>query len=202
MSLKTLFKRFFSVVESNALHGLDKLEDSEKRLNRAALMVSDKIRELETVRLNNNRTISKMRTDCANNAADADRREDELKKAIARGVEPNRATVLVILHRRRIAEAMDKKIKEASGGEEKINNAIIALGDKLDNIKANLELVRVQKETADLGLSLPDDIDYSVGLTNIDIDATLREAEINDPGTTTASPSNLEVDNYLASLTK
>lgn len=202
MSLKTLLKRVFATFESNVLAGMDKLDDTEKRLKRAALMVSDKIRELETARLNNTRAVIKMRKESFNNTAEADRREEELKKAIARGVEPNRANVLVILHRRRIAEALDKKVSEMSGSDTKINEAIIGLGDKLDDIKANLELVRVQKETSDLGLSLPDDIDYNVGLTNIDIDATLREVEISDPGATTASPSSIEIDNYLASLAK
>lgn len=202
MSLKTIVKRLLSVFEANALHGMNKLVDSEKRLNQAALTVSDKIRELEVARLKNNKAAADMTKTAAANSADADKREQELKTAISRGVTPNKATVLVILHRRRIAEALLAKAQEIEGSKDKINDAIIAMGDKLDGIKANLELIRVQKETSDLGLTLPEDIDYSVGLTNIDIDAITREIEITDPTASAASPSSLEVDNYLASLTK
>lgn len=202
MSLKTLLKRIFTVAESNVLHGLDKLNDSEKRLKHTAITLSDKIRELETARLKNTKIANQMKKECANNVAEADRREDELKAAIARGATPNRAHVLIILHRRRIAEALEAKIKEVLSGEDKLNSGIIQLGDKLDDVKANLELVRVQKETNGLGLSLPDDIDYNIGLTTVDIDAMMREVEINDPGATAAAPSSIEVDNYLASLNK
>lgn len=202
MSLKSMIKRIFTTVEANVLHGLDKLNDTEKRLNHAAIKISDEIRRLEEVRLANNRHAAKMVKTSADNIAEADRREEALKAAIARGVEPSRPEALVILHRRRIAQALQVKVEEIKVGEQKLNEAIVQLGDRLDEIKANLELVRIQKETQDLGLTLPEDIDFAAGMTNIDVDAMLREVEIADPGHSSNSPSATEADNYLASLSK
>lgn len=200
MSIKNLIKRIFSTVEANVVHGLDKLNDSEKRLNMAARKVSDEIRRLEEARLERNRTAAKFGRTANENTQEADRREKDLKEAISRGVEPSRPAALIILHRRRIAEALNQKVEEIRSGENKLNEAIIELGDKLDTIKGNLELVRIQKETHDLGLTLPEDIDYAVGLTTIDIDAMVREVEITDPSYNANSPSTIEADNYLASL--
>ena len=92
--------------------------------------------------------------------------------------------------------------KDIEASSDKLNGAIIQLGDKLDEVKSNLELVRVQKETNDLGLVLPEDIDYAAGMTTIDIDAILRETEIADSSYSANSPSSIEADNYLASLSK
>lgn len=200
MSLKTLLKRIFSTVEANVVHGLDKLNDSEKRLNVAARKISDEIRRLEEARLVNTRQAIKLGKTAADNIADANKREDELKKALARGVEPTRAAALVILHRRRIGEALNKQVEEMKKGEGNINDAIIQLGDRLDEISSNLELVRVQKETHDLGLTLPEDIDFAAGMVNIDVDALVREVQITDPNYAAGSPSSVEADNYLASL--
>lgn len=202
MSLKTLIKRILFTAEANVLHGLDKLNDTEKRLNLSARKISDEIRRLEEARVANVRDANKMKTSSGLNLAEADKREAVLKEAISRGVTPARADALVILHRRRIGEALLAKAKEIESGSDKLNSCIRQLGDKLDEIKSNLELVRVQKETQDLGLTLPEDIDYSVGMVNTDVDAILREVEITDPSFSANSPSAIEADNYLASLSK
>lgn len=202
MSLKSLMKRIFTVFEANAVAGLDKLTDTEKRLNLAARKLSDEIRRLEEARVTNVMQAVKMRKTAEENLAEAYKRENILKDAISRGVTPSRAEALIILHRRRIGEALQVKVTDIESSNKELNNAIIQLGDKLDDVKSNLELVRIQKETNDLGLSLPEDVVYSASMANIDVDAILREAEISDPKYSVNSPSSIEADNYLASLVK
>lgn len=202
MSLKSLLKRAFFTVEANITAGLDKLTDTEKRLNLAARKLSDEIRRLEEARVSNVRHAIKMRKTAEENLGEADMRETALKDAISRGVAPNRADALIILHRRRIGEALLVKVTDIETSNKELNKAIIQLGDKFDEIKSNLELVRIQKETNELGLSLPEDVDYAAGMVNIDVDAILREAEISDPKYSVNSPSTIEADNYLASLIK
>lgn len=143
-----------------------------------------------------------MRKTAEENLGEADMRETALKDAISRGVNPNRADALIILHRRRIGEALLVKVTDIENSNKELNKAIIQLGDKFDEIKSSLELVRIQKETNELGLSLPEDVDYAAGMVNIDVDAILREAEISDPKYSVNSPSTIEADNYLASLIK
>lgn len=202
MSLKNLLKRIFTTVEANVTSGLDKLTDTEKRLNLAARKLSDEIRRLDEARITNVRNGVKLKKTAEENLGEAAKREQVLKEAIARGVTPNRADALIVLHRRRIGEALLAQVKDIEASSGKLNDAIIQLGDKLDEVKSNLELVRVQKETKDMGLVLPEDIDYAAGMTNIDVDAILRETEISDPSYSTNSPSSVEADNYLASLNK
>lgn len=202
MSLKNLLKRIFTTVEANVTAGLDKLTDTEKRLNLAARKLSDEIRRLEEARVTNVRNGVKLKKTAEQNLSEAAKREEVLKDAIARGITPTRADALIILHRRRIGEALLAQVKDIEASSDKLNGAIIQLGDKLDEVKSNLELVRVQKETNDLGLVLPEDIDYVAGMTTIDIDAILRETEIADSGYSANSPSSIEADNYLAGLSK
>ncbi|AXY85277.1 conserved uncharacterized protein [Salmonella phage Vi01] len=202
MSLKNLLKRIFTTVEANVTAGLDKLTDTEKRLNLAARKLSDHIRRLEETRVTNVRQGVKMKKTADENLAEAIKRETILKDAIARGVTPTRADALIILHRRRMGEALLDKVKEIESGSVKLNSAIVQLGDKLDVVKSNLELVRIQKESNDLGLTLPEDIDYAADMVSIDVDSILREAEIADSNYSSNNPSTIEADNYLASLSK
>lgn len=202
MSLKSLMKRIFTVFEANAVAGLDKLTDTEKRLNLAARKLSDEIRRLEEARVSNVRQAIKMRKTAEENLGEAVNREQILKDAIARGGKPTRSEALIILHRRRIGEALLVKVTDIENSNKELNKAIIQLGDKFDEIKSSLELVRIQKETNELGLSLPEEVDYAAGMVNIDVDAILREAEISDPKYSVNSPSTIEADNYLASLIK
>ncbi|UPW36136.1 hypothetical protein T751_00030 [Klebsiella phage T751] len=202
MSLKNLLKRIFTTVEANVTTGLDKLTDTEKRLNLAARKLSDEIRRLEEARVSNVRQAIKMRKTAEENLGEAVNREQILKDAIARGGKPTRSEALIILHRRRIGEALLVKVTDIENSNKELNKAIIQLGDKFDEIKSSLELVRIQKETNELGLSLPEDVDYAAGMVNIDVDAILREAEISDPKYSVNSPSTIEADNYLASLIK
>lgn len=202
MSLKNLLKRIFTTVEANVTAGLDKLTDTEKRLNLAARKLSDEIRRLEEARVSNVRQAIKMRKTAEENLGEAANREQILKDAIARGGKPTRSEALIVLHRRRIGEALLVKVTDIENSNKELNKAIIQLGDKFDEIKSSLELVRIQKETNELGLSLPEDVDYAAGMVNIDVDAILREAEISDPKYSVNSPSTIEADNYLASLIK
>ena len=202
MSLKNLLKRIFTTVEANVTAGLDKLTDTEKRLNLAARKLSDEIRRLEEARVSNVRQAIKMRKTAEENLGEAVNREQILKDAIARGGKPTRSEALIILHRRRIGEALLVKVTDIENSNLELYKAIIQLGDKFDEIKSSLELVRIQKETNELGLSLPEDVDYAAGMVNIDVDAILREAEISDPKYSVNSPSTIEADNYLASLIK
>ncbi|AYJ73764.1 hypothetical protein PS5_209 [Salmonella phage PS5] len=178
------------------------MTDTEKRLNLAARKLSDHIRRLEETRVTNVRQGVKMKKTADENLAEAIKRETILKDAIARGVTPTRADALIILHRRRMGEALLDKVKEIESGSVKLNSAIVQLGDKLDVVKSNLELVRIQKESNDLGLTLPEDIDYAADMVSIDVDSILREAEIADSNYSSNNPSTIEADNYLASLSK
>lgn len=202
MSIKTLLKRIFSVAEANVVSGLEKLNSTEKRLNLAASKLCDEIRRLETARVTNKHEATKLLKTSDQNYIDANNREQTLKGLIERGGTPDRAHVQIILHRRRIGDALKSKAMEISASEESINAAIIQLGDRLDTVRANLELVKVQRETNDLGLNLPEDIELSTGITNVDVDALVREIEVHDSSATVNSPTSVEIDNYLASLTK
>ncbi|WPJ72136.1 hypothetical protein DEEACLCL_00119 [Salmonella phage CRW-SP2] len=202
MSLKTLFKRIFSTAEANIVSGLEKLNSTEKRLNLAASKLCDEIRRLETARVTNKHEVAKLNKTAEQNSNDANQREAILKGLIERGGTPDRAYVQIILHRRRITDALKSKAAEISKSEESINNAIIQLGDRLDTVRANLELIKVQRETNDLGLNLPEDIELSAGITNVDVDALVREIEVHDSAATVNSPTSIEIDNYLANLTK
>ena len=86
MSLKNLLKRIFTTVEANVTAGLDKLTDTEKRLNLAARRLSDEIRRLEEARVSNVRQAIKMRKTAEENLGEAVNREQILKDAIARAV--------------------------------------------------------------------------------------------------------------------
>ena len=202
MSFKTLLKRIFSTAEANVVSGLEKLNSTEKRCNLEANKRGEEIGRLETARVPNKREGVKLTNMAVENDADANKREEEIKQLLARGGQPNRAVVQIILHRRRIATALLKQAEELKASEDVINSAIVQLGDRLDTVKANLELARIKKETNGMGLSLPEDIEFDAGIVNVDVDALVREIEGQDSGAGMVSaPSSVEIENYLASLT-
>ena len=202
MSIKTLLKSIFSTAEANVVSGLEKLNSTEKRLNLAATKLCDEIRRLETARVTNKREAARVTNLAAENEADANKREDEIKQLLARGGQPNRAVVQIILHRRRISAALMKQAEELTASQDVLNSAIVQLGDRLDTIKANLELARIKQETNGMGLTLPEDIEFDAGIVNVDVDALVREIEVQDSSAGLVSaPSSVEIENYLASLT-
>ena len=201
MSIKTLLKSIFSTAEANVVSGLEKLNSTEKRLNLAATKLCDEIRRLETARVTNKREAARVTNLAAENEADANKREDEIKQLLARGGQPNRAVVQIILHRRRISAALMKQAEELTASQDVLNSAIVQLGDRLDTIKANLELARIKQETNGMGLTLPEDIEFDAGIVNVDVDALVREIEVQDSSAGLVSaPSSVEIENYLASL--
>lgn len=201
MSIKTLLKSIFSTAEANVVSGLEKLNSTEKRLNLAATKLCDEIRRLETARVTNKREAARVTNLAVENDADANKREDEIKQLLARGGQPNRAVVQIILHRRRISAALMKQAEELTASQDVLNSAIVQLGDRLDTIKANLELARIKQETSGMGLTLPEDIEFDAGIVNVDVDALVREIEVQDSSAGLVSaPSSVEIENYLASL--
>lgn len=201
MSIKTLLKSIFSTAEANVVSGLEKLNSTEKRLNLAATKLCDEIRRLETARVTNKREAARVTNLAVENDADANKREEEIKQLLARGGQPNRAVVQIILHRRRISAALMKQAEELTASQDVLNSAIVQLGDRLDTIKANLELARIKQETSGMGLTLPEDIEFDAGIVNVDVDALVREIEVQDSSAGLVSaPSSVEIENYLASL--
>lgn len=202
MSLKSLIKRIFRTAEANITHGLDKLNSTEKRLLQVAYKISDEIHRLEVARLEVVRTISQCERDSTKNLTTANEREEALKQAIARGATPMRSEAMIILHRRRVGNALKARAQELEETVKKLNSAIIQLGDRFDEVRGDLELVKVQKETQSLGVALPEDVEYQSNMINIDVDDMIRGIDISGKPNLDTGATSLEADNYLASLVK
>lgn len=201
MSLKTLLKRVFTAFDAVATDKMDKLVTTEQRLKHAARKISDEIRRLEGGRLENIRESSRLLQLAADHEKVAETREAKLVESIARGVDPARSQALVVLQRRRLSAALKQRSEDMMAANEDINNAIIILGDRLEEIQGDLELARIQQESNEMGLSLSEDVNYSVGIVNLDVDAILREVKIADSRPVmNDSPTDTEVNIYLASL--
>lgn len=200
MSLKTLIKRIFRTADANISYGLDKLNSTEKRLMQAARTISDEIHRLEEARQAVIRQIAHSNSEAKKNLQMANDRESVLKEAVARGATPSRTEAMVVLHRRRVGEALLARREELNETVTKLNSAIIELGDRFEEVTGNLELIKIQKETEDLGLSLPEDVEYASQMVNIDVDSMLRDIQISGKSDLNAKASSLEVDNYLSGL--
>lgn len=201
MSFVSTLKRLFRSVEANVNHAVTQNINAEKQLKLAASTLCDEIRRLEHSRVSTKQRMSQLYKEADKHRADFNDREKQLKELISRGGKPTNSLVLLVLNKKKLADALTENGHTVRDSLPKLNEAIVGLGDRLDEVKASLDLVRLKQESEDLGVLLPDDLEAVVGHTTVDVDAIIRDVETFTGHDVRSGASTDEIDQYLASLT-
>lgn len=201
MSVKNMLKRIFRVGEANVNSLVQKMTDYEKDLGLAATRVCDEIHRLEKGRIENRRRISELEVHAKTLNGDCDKLENQLKAMVAKGRDVPKSQAALALNKRKLAQALNAQCTQVTEANNKIDEALITLGDRLEEIKASIELARLQKDSEKYGVALAEDVDFTASMVGVDVDAILREASVfgRADGVTNASTS-FEIEEYINSL--
>uniref|UniRef100_A0AAU8KWY5 PspA protein n=1 Tax=Serratia phage Kevin TaxID=3161161 RepID=A0AAU8KWY5_9CAUD len=201
MSLKSLIKRIFRVAEANINAVAVDAIDTEKNYKLAAQKIHEKIHELEKGRVEIARANSDMRRQAHQFQVEAERIDGEIRYQLKNNMEVNKTRATLAVRKHKMAEVLVGKADEGEGRIVTIAETVVALGQRLNSIADELELIAATKRMKELGVENPDEIQYRADLVNVEVDTLIRESEVFDRHNSAASSvSDVDVEQYLAKL--
>ncbi|WJZ28019.1 hypothetical protein NCTGTJJY_CDS0140 [Serratia phage 92A1] len=197
--IKTI-KSFFKGKVATAIASSISAED---KYNQAALTLIHEIDRLSHSQVASVNQISKLRTTAQTHAEAQSKKEREIKHIAKTSGEISKTHAKIAMQHKILAEAATKKALSLEEKNNEIDIQVVNLGSALDEIKAQLEYIRLAKESNSLGLELPSDVIESVGHVKVDVDTLIREVDTflgSKAGTMTTTDLDLEM--YMADLAK
>ncbi|ASZ78937.1 hypothetical protein 2050H1_171 [Serratia phage 2050H1] len=200
MSLKSLIKRIFRIAEANVNAIAVEAVDTEKNYKLAAQKIHEKIHELEVGRVETSRANANMRYQAKKFRSEAEVIDGEIRYQLKKGEAVNKTRATLAVRKHRMADILEAN---ADKGEEHIvtiAESVVALGDRLNNIADELELIEANKRMKELGIDSVEEIQYKADLVNVEVDTLIREASVFDNHTTETGVNDSDVEQYLAKL--
>lgn len=195
--IKTL-KSFF---QGKVATAVAKSISAEDKYNQAALTIIHEIDRLKHSQVASVNTVSKLRTQAQTHTEAQAKKEREILHIAQTTGEMSKIHAKIALQHKILAEALTKKAEALTAKNLEIDVQVVGLADQLDEIKAQLEYIRVAKESNSLGLELPEDVIESVGHVKVDVDTLIREVDVfmgSKAGTMDTTGIDLEM--YMAEL--
>lgn len=196
--IKTL-KSFFRGKVATAIASSITAED---KYNQAALTLIHEIDRLQHSQVASKNTISKLKDQANIHSAAQLTKERELKLNAELNGTVSKVQAKIAMQHKILATAATTKVKSLTDKNNEIDKQIVILADSLDEVKAQLEYIRLAKESNSLGLEVPSDVIESVGHVKVDVDTLIREVDVFLGSSATMSTSNLDLDAYIADLIK
>lgn len=200
MSLKSLIKRIFRIAEANVNAIAVEAVDTEKNYKLAAQKIHEKIHELEVGRVETSRANANMRYQAKKFRSEAEVIDGEIRYQLKKGEAVNKTRATLAVRKHRMADILESN---ADKGEEHIvtiAESVVALGNRLNNIADELELIEANKRMKELGIDSVEEIQYKADLVNVEVDTLIREASVFDNHTTETGVNDSDVEQYLAKL--
>ncbi|AAX78788.1 e.6 [Escherichia phage RB43] len=95
---------------------------------------------------------------------------------------------------------MKEKINELAEMNKQIDLSVVELDKKLADVKMNLEIIELNKQTESLGLTVPEDVIASVGHTSVNVDTIVTKIDVLLGGKNAASVTSADVSAYIEAL--
>lgn len=201
MSLKSLIKRIFRVAEANINAIAVAAVDTEKNYKLAASKIHDKIHELEKGRVETARSSAQMKQQAKTFRQEAEKVDDEIRYQLKNQKEVNKTRAMLAVRKHKMADVLLARAEEAESRIVTIAETVVALGERLNNISDELELIAANKRMKELGVENPEEIQYKADLVNVHVDTLVREAAVFDSHNATGSSvSDVDVEQYLDKL--
>lgn len=83
---------------------------------------------------------------------------------------------------------------------KEIDLSVVELDRKLADVKINLEIIELNKQTESLGLTVPEDVIAAVGHTSVSVDTIVTKIDVLLGGKNAASVTSADVSAYIDSL--
>lgn len=194
--IKSLFRLFSAKTNTLVVSNISALDN----YNLIARRLIDGIERLDKSKNANTVAISDYESRITTLRGEADEREVQVKALLGKGVEVDKTLVVLILRKRQLADGFQSKADQLKSSNDKIRQKIVQYGDKLENLKHQLELARLEEDFKKEGIALPKDVEFDAGEMDASIDRLTREVDMFTDSAAASSVTTIDVDAYLESL--
>ncbi|BCM29299.1 hypothetical protein NCT2020_0420 [Enterobacter phage vB_EkoM5VN] len=195
-----MFKKLVSFVTGKVETAIEQNTSPEEAWRSAARILIKEIDRLQHTRVSAVQEIVKLKKKVKEHKDLHSGKESEIKKLLAAGQEVSNSHYVLALQHRNIWQGLQTKIEELEGMNKEIDLSVVELDRKLADVKINLEIIELNKQTESLGLTVPEDVIAAVGHTSVSVDTIVTKIDVLLGGKNAASVTSADVSDYIAAL--
>ncbi|UJB55382.1 hypothetical protein [Enterobacter phage vB_EcRAM-01] len=195
-----MFKKLVSFVTGKVETAIEQNTSPEEAWRSAARILIKEIDRLQHTRVSAVQEIAKLKKKVKEHKDLHSGKESEIKKLLAAGQEVSNSHYVLALQHRNIWQGLQNKIDELEGMNKEIDLSVVELDRKLADVKINLEIIELNKQTESLGLTVPEDVIAAVGHTSVSVDTIVTKIDVLLGGKNAASVTSADVSAYIDSL--
>lgn len=195
-----MIKKLFSFLNNKVETVIEKNTSPEDAWRSAARILIKEIDRLQHTRITANHEIVKLSKKVVEHKALHESKEAEIKKLLAASQEVSNSHYILALQHRNIWQGLKEKINELAEMNKQIDLSVVELDKKLADVKMNLEIIELNKQTESLGLTVPEDVIASVGHTSVNVDTIVTKIDVLLGGKNAASVTSADVSAYIEAL--
>lgn len=195
-----MFKKIVAFVTGKVETAIEQNTSPEEAWRSAARILIKEIDRLQHTRVSAVQEIAKLKKKVREHKDLHSGKESEIKKLLAAGQEVSNSHYVLALQHRNIWQGLQTKIEELEGMNKEIDLSVVELDRKLADVKINLEIIELNKQTESLGLTVPEDVIAAVGHTSVSVDTIVTKIDVLLGGKNAASVTSADVSAYIDSL--
>lgn len=195
-----IFKRIFGIMNAKATTLAVNQIKAVDNYNQASVILMDEIERLDREKNEGKKLLVEFQNKINDLDKDADSREAAVRKLLAAGNDVDKTVLQIILRKRQLAAGLHDKVKAIEEGNKKRAQSIVLLNDRLETLKHQLELERLNARFAEEGVDLPEVVDYNVEDVTISVNRLMQEVDVFTTSTSETPVTAIDVDAYLQSL--
>lgn len=195
-----MFKKLVSFVTGKVETAIEQNTSPEEAWRSAARILIKEIDRLQHTRVSAVQEIAKLKKKVREHKDLHSGKESEIKKLLAAGQEVSNSHYVLALQHRNIWQGLQTKIEDLEGMNREIDLSVVELDRKLADVKINLEIIELNKQTESLGLTVPEDVIAAVGHTSVSVDTIVTKIDVLLGGKNAASVTSADVSAYIDSL--
>lgn len=165
-----------------------------------AKKIIDTIDSLEHRRVDAVKNQSQLQRAENEHRAELEHLEDQIRFVLNKGEQPAQSQVVMALQRKRLVEGLAGKIENEQAIVLEIQKKIVTLGEKHSEVKAQLQIIHLNKVSESYGIALAEDVKAAVDHLTADINTLVLEVDTFAQSVPGVSVSDLDAEVYLASL--
>lgn len=127
-------------------------------------------------------------------------KENEIKALRKSGVDVSNSHYVLALQHRNIWQGLKVKVTELEEMIKQIDVSVVELADKLADVKINIEIIELNKQTENLGLTIPEDVIAAVGHTSVNVDTIVTKIDVLLGGKNASAVTSADISAYKAAL--
>lgn len=195
-----MFKKIVAFVTGKVETAIEQNTSPEEAWRSAARILIKEIDRLQHTRVSAVQEIVKLKKKVKEHKDLHSGKESEIKTLLAAGQEVSNSHYVLALQHRNIWQGLQTKIEELEGMNKEIDLSVVELDRKLADVKINLEIIELNKQTESLGLTVPEDVIAAVGHTSVSVDTIVTKIDVLLGGKNAASVTSADVSAYIDSL--